>query len=59
MWLLEAIGISIVIGTIGGLVWRVTEDWWERRQSRKALALELEAEITGTQTPAPMDPNAN
>lgn len=59
MWMLELVGATVAVGTVLGLVWRVTEDWWEKRQSRKALEVELVQ--TEEQTPAstPVNPNVN
>lgn len=36
MWLLELIAISIIGGVIGGLGWRLVDEWSERRQLKKA-----------------------
>lgn len=32
MWLVEMLGVSLVLGVIGGVAWRLGEDWWEKRQ---------------------------
>lgn len=57
MWLLELVGATVAVGTVLGLVWRVTEDWWEKRQTRRALEVELEQ--TETPAPVPVNPNVN
>ncbi len=61
MWMLELVGATVAVGTVVGLVWRVTEDWWEKRQSRKALEVELTQTEDETPAPvrAPVNPNAN
>jgi hypothetical protein len=36
MWMIELIGLSLVCGTVLGITWRITEDWWEKREQEDA-----------------------
>lgn len=31
MVLLEFIGLAVVIGVVGGVSWRLIENWWDNR----------------------------
>ena len=33
MYLLELFGISLVVGVVGGVTWRLVEGWYEKRQA--------------------------
>jgi hypothetical protein len=43
MWLLELVGLSAVVGIIGGVAWRFGEDYLERRETQRVMELELTA----------------
>jgi hypothetical protein len=32
MWLVEVFAVTLVVGTVLGLGWRVAEDWLEKRK---------------------------
>lgn len=50
MWLLQLIGLVVVVGTALGLVWFYGERWLERRENRRILEIQLadEGMETGT-----------
>jgi len=35
MFLLELFGISLVLGVVGGVTWRLVEDWYEKHQQEQ------------------------
>ena len=35
MWLFELVGISIVAGAVLGIGWRVSENAWDKYQTKK------------------------
>lgn len=44
MWLFELFGLTVVVGTVLGLVWRITENYFEKRAARKLSEAELVGE---------------
>jgi hypothetical protein len=42
---LQLVGIAMVVGLFGGIVWRVVEGFFERRAWAKKVALEQEQEL--------------
>jgi hypothetical protein len=51
MWMLQLIAISVLVGVVAGVVWRLAEDWLERRSARLA-----QEELTGTEQPTESTP---
>lgn len=47
MWMLQLLGLSLVMGTVVGVSWRVIEDWMEKRASQK-MAHQTEESATST-----------
>ena len=45
---LSFLGLAIVLGTITGIVWRIAEDWWERRSARLVREIEEQPDTTET-----------
>jgi hypothetical protein len=54
MWLFELLGLTVVVGTVGGLVWRYTEDFLERRANRQQLELDLVDDAASTTQSMPV-----
>ena len=49
--MLQLIAISVLVGVVAGVVWRLAEDWLDKRNARLA-----QAEAEGTEQPADSTP---
>jgi hypothetical protein len=52
MWMFEILGLTAIVGVFLGLAWHVTEDWLEKRASRR----EIEIEATSSDQPTDSTP---
>jgi uncharacterized membrane-anchored protein YhcB (DUF1043 family) len=49
MWLVELMGLVVLVGAVLGVVWRFAEDWFEKRSDRQRQ--EFEAELNKEELP--------